>query len=98
MTIMFRRFSSSAICIQRLNRKLPVPACSSSSVADIFQVDLTRGMAGHSKWANIKHTKGLKDAQKSSNAAKIVQRLKIAVVGKILQMAYTVHIFDHSDI
>ncbi|KAL7642521.1 UNVERIFIED_CONTAM: hypothetical protein RMT77_007082 [Armadillidium vulgare] len=36
-------------------------------------------MAGHSKWANIKHTKGLKDLEKSRIFSKYIQLLKLAI-------------------
>ncbi|XP_050694000.1 probable transcriptional regulatory protein DR_2548 [Eriocheir sinensis] len=38
-----------------------------------------RGMAGHSKWANIRHTKALKDDQKQKTTTKIIQMIKIAI-------------------
>ncbi|XP_063852849.1 probable transcriptional regulatory protein TTE1135 [Scylla paramamosain] len=38
-----------------------------------------RGMAGHSKWANIRHTKALKDDQKQRVIQKCAQMIKMAV-------------------
>lgn len=38
-------------------------------------------LAGHSKWANIKHTKGLKDAQRGRMFTKLGQQIKIAIQG-----------------
>ena len=38
--------------------------------------------AGHSKWANIKHIKALKDAQKAHMFRKLGQSMKIAVIGE----------------
>lgn len=38
-----------------------------------------RGMAGHSKWANIRHTKALKDDQRQRAIQKCMQMIKIAV-------------------
>ncbi|XP_064648069.1 translational activator of cytochrome c oxidase 1-like [Lineus longissimus] len=37
-------------------------------------------MAGHSKWANIRHTKGAKDQEKSMTAAKMVQKISVAIL------------------
>ncbi|KAF2887834.1 hypothetical protein ILUMI_05374 [Ignelater luminosus] len=36
-------------------------------------------LAGHSKWANIKHTKGLKDAQRGKMFTKLGQQIKVAI-------------------
>lgn len=41
-----------------------------------------RGMAGHSKWQNIRHIKGAKDKEKSHLSTKFAQRLRLAVKGK----------------
>lgn len=41
-----------------------------------------RGMAGHSKWQNIRHIKGAKDKEKSHLTSKFAQRLRVAVKGK----------------
>ncbi len=41
-----------------------------------------RRHAGHSKWANIRHTKGAKDAQKANATDKIVRQIRIAVRGQ----------------
>lgn len=38
-----------------------------------------RWMAGHSKWANIRHIKALKDGQKSSEFAKLAQQMRVAI-------------------
>lgn len=35
--------------------------------------------AGHSKWANIKHIKGIKDAEKNVNFTKLSRQIKVAV-------------------
>lgn len=35
--------------------------------------------AGHSKWANIKHTKALKDSQKSIQFTKLGRQIRLAV-------------------
>lgn len=40
---------------------------------------LPRRYAGHSKWANIKHTKSLKDSQRSTLFARLCQRMKVAI-------------------
>ncbi|XP_017781963.1 PREDICTED: probable transcriptional regulatory protein Pmob_0807 [Nicrophorus vespilloides] len=40
---------------------------------------LVKRNAGHSKWANIKHTKGLKDAQRGSLFTKLSRQIKIAI-------------------
>ncbi|KAF5281661.1 hypothetical protein FQR65_LT14591 [Abscondita terminalis] len=39
----------------------------------------TRRYAGHSKWANIKHTKMMKDAERSRLFTKLSQQIKVAV-------------------
>ena len=36
-------------------------------------------MAGHSKWANIKHRKGSQDAKKSKVFTKIIKEITVAV-------------------
>jgi len=40
-----------------------------------------RGMAGHSKWHNIKHIKASKDSEKQRISSKIAQRIKVVVRG-----------------
>ncbi|XP_042872160.1 probable transcriptional regulatory protein Kole_1935 isoform X2 [Penaeus japonicus] len=40
---------------------------------------LCRGMAGHSKWANIKHTKAAKDAERQKKFMKCSRLIKLAV-------------------
>ena len=42
----------------------------------------TRGMAGHSKWANIRHIKAAKDGEKQKMASKIAQRIRVVVRGR----------------
>lgn len=39
--------------------------------------------AGHSKWANIKHTKGANDQQKSLLFAKLSRQMKLAIRGEL---------------
>lgn len=39
-------------------------------------------LAGHSKWANIKHIKGLKDAQRAAQFARLSRFIRMAVQGK----------------
>nr|XP_045595623.1 probable transcriptional regulatory protein TDE_1487 isoform X2 [Procambarus clarkii] len=41
----------------------------------------SRSMAGHSKWANIKHIKAIKDAEKTKLFTKFAQDMKVAVKG-----------------
>ena len=41
-----------------------------------------RGMAGHSKWANIRHIKAAKDGEKQKMASKIAQRIRVVVRGR----------------
>ncbi|XP_033151230.1 probable transcriptional regulatory protein MYPU_6240 [Drosophila mauritiana] len=46
----------------------------------IFQAQQPiRGMAGHSKWANIKHTKALKDGARAALFAKISRQIRMAI-------------------
>lgn len=40
--------------------------------------------AGHSKWQNIKHIKGEKDAQRSLLFTKLGRMMKVAVTGIVL--------------
>lgn len=42
--------------------------------------------AGHSKWANIKHTKALKDGQRSQLFAKLGHKIKVTIYGKFLKV------------
>jgi len=44
-----------------------------------FGILHTRCMAGHSKWSNIKHIKGAKDAEKSSNTQRILRQLRLVI-------------------
>ncbi len=37
--------------------------------------------AGHSKWANIKHTKGLKDGQRALEFGRLSRMIRMAVQG-----------------
>lgn len=37
--------------------------------------------AGHSKWQNIRHTKALKDLEKSALFSRIGQKIKVAITG-----------------
>lgn len=41
--------------------------------------------AGHSKWANIRHTKMQKDGEKSAALQMYIKKMKIAVAGKYLK-------------
>lgn len=38
-------------------------------------------LAGHSKWANIKHTKGLKDGQRALEFGRLSRTIRLAVQG-----------------
>ncbi|KAB0791254.1 hypothetical protein PPYR_03084 [Photinus pyralis] len=40
---------------------------------------ITKRQAGHSKWANIKHTKSLKDNERSKLFTKLSQQIKVAI-------------------
>lgn len=42
----------------------------------------TANTAGHSKWANIRHIKALKDGQRSLLFIKLARQIRIAVQGK----------------
>uniref|UniRef100_A0A1B6LI28 Translational activator of cytochrome c oxidase 1 n=2 Tax=Graphocephala atropunctata TaxID=36148 RepID=A0A1B6LI28_9HEMI len=46
-------------------------------VREVFLV--LRRYAGHSKWQNIKHTKALKDTQRSLLFVRLCQRIKVAI-------------------
>lgn len=41
--------------------------------------------AGHSKWANIRHTKGAIDQQKSLLFSRFSRQMKLAIRGKMIQ-------------
>jgi len=49
---------------------------------DVLNLTEIRRNAGHSKWANIKHIKAAKDAQKSVTFQKMAQLIRLAVQGK----------------
>lgn len=51
--------------------------------ARIFLLENKR-FAGHSKWQNIKHIKGEKDAEKSTLYASYAKRMKVAIAGMFL--------------
>ena len=44
--------------------------------------NLSRGMAGHSKWSNIRHIKAAKDAERQKLFIKYTRMMKVAVKGK----------------
>nr|XP_017099254.2 probable transcriptional regulatory protein CF0838 isoform X2 [Drosophila bipectinata] len=45
-----------------------------------FQTNFSiRGMAGHSKWANIKHTKALKDGARATLFARLSRAIRMAI-------------------
>lgn len=37
--------------------------------------------AGHSKWANIRHIKGLKDAERANYFLKLTRQMRVAIQG-----------------
>ncbi|XP_023704234.1 probable transcriptional regulatory protein TTE1135 isoform X2 [Cryptotermes secundus] len=47
--------------------------------ADVRNLKENRRNAGHSKWANIKHTKAAKDAQKSTTFQKMSRLIRLAI-------------------
>jgi hypothetical protein len=40
-------------------------------------IPLSRNMAGHSKWANIKHVKGAKDAERATLHLRIFRQIRV---------------------
>lgn len=50
--------------------------------ADVCNLKENRRNAGHSKWANIKHIKAAKDAQKSVTFQKMSRLIRLAIQGK----------------
>ncbi|KAI9556814.1 hypothetical protein GHT06_016605 [Daphnia sinensis] len=44
-----------------------------------FLLSLSRNMAGHSKWANIKHIKGAKDAERANLHMKLFRQIKAVI-------------------
>lgn len=50
--------------------------------ADVRNLKENRRNAGHSKWANIKHIKAGKDAQKSVIFQKMSRLIRLAIQGK----------------
>ncbi|KAK9874249.1 hypothetical protein WA026_002604 [Henosepilachna vigintioctopunctata] len=58
--------------------------CSIRNFVKVFNIyhelnATSRRYAGHSKWANIRHVKGLKDAERAALFAKLSTQIKIAV-------------------
>lgn len=49
---------------------------------DVLNLTEFKRNAGHSKWANIKHIKATKDAQKSVTFQKMAQLIRLAIQGK----------------
>lgn len=47
---------------------------------------LLKRYAGHSKWQNIKHTKGEKDAQRADTFTKLGRYMKVAVAGELISV------------
>ena len=54
----------------------------------LFLITGERGMAGHSKWQNIRHIKGAKDAEKGKRASAMNRKIKLAVKG--IAIAYVI--------
>lgn len=50
----------------------------------------TTNTAGHSKWANIRHIKALKDGQRSLQFIKLARRIRIAIQGKTADVSVVV--------
>lgn len=48
-------------------------------------ISFSRHMAGHSKWANIKHIKGAKDAERATLFQKLSRNIKTVIKGKFLK-------------
>ena len=48
-----------------------------------------RGMAGHSKWANIRHVKALKDGQKQRIVMKCIQMIRRSIKGMCVCVKFT---------
>lgn len=46
-------------------------------------VSTSKRFAGHSKWQNIKHIKGAKDAQKSEVFTRLSRQIKLAAQGTV---------------
>ena len=44
-------------------------------------ISFSRHMAGHSKWANIKHTKGAKDAERAELHQRLFRSMKAVIRG-----------------
>ena len=44
--------------------------------------------AGHSKWANIKHTKMAKDAERSNALQTAIKKMRFAIAGTFLYFHY----------
>lgn len=50
------------------------------STRDVYRQE--KRFAGHSKWANIRHTKAEKDGEKSAMIQSYIKRMKVAIAGK----------------
>ena len=47
----------------------------------VHNLKVLKRNAGHSKWANIKHTKAAKDAEKSTIFHKMARLMRLAIQG-----------------
>lgn len=60
------------------------PVCKNINAYNLRE---TKRFAGHSKWANIKHTKAEKDGEKSTMIDKHIRHMRAAVAG-ILNLTF----------
>ncbi|CAH1788214.1 unnamed protein product, partial [Owenia fusiformis] len=60
-------------------KRIANPIISVSSHKDWLKYVPERTMAGHSKWANIRHTKGAKDHARGQLTHKLTQAIRIAI-------------------
>ena len=58
------------------------------TISPFNSISSVRGMAGHSKWQNIRHIKGAKDKEKSNMSMKFAHRINLAVKGKRTKTKY----------
>lgn len=60
----------------------------SSYICDncIISNQIIKRYAGHSKWQNIRHIKGAKDAERAQLFVKLSKMMRVAVVGMYLEI------------
>lgn len=79
MVQVWRLGAASAPCVFRENAIYKNLDCMLKSTDILYTARLSRGMAGHSKWANIRHIKAGKDAVKQRTIIKFSRLIRFAI-------------------